>query len=60
MVEKDWEAEAAKWKALSRKHEARAKEAAEKLRQIRAVVAESSTPRGYFRKPLHRGGEGTP
>ncbi|GAB3209796.1 hypothetical protein GCM10027294_25620 [Marinactinospora endophytica] len=36
-VEKDWEAEAAKWKTLARKHETRAKEllpAAERLREL--------------------------
>ena len=54
--EKDWEAEAAKWKTLARKHEARTKElapAAEKLRELEdAQKSELEKLQGTYEQAL--------
>lgn len=42
-TDKDWEAEAAKWKALSRKHEERAKANADAAAELEKVRNESKT-----------------
>lgn len=55
-AEKDWEAEAAKWKTLARKHEARTKElapAAERLRELEdAKKSELEKLQGSYEEAL--------
>lgn len=55
-AEKDWEAEAAKWKTLARKHETRAKElapAAERLREMEdAQKSELERLQGSYEEAL--------
>lgn len=55
-AEKDWEAEAAKWKTLARKHETRAKElapAAERLRELEdAQKSELERLQGQYEEAL--------